>query len=568
MTWTAAEKAAIRWPERRDARRLWALLAIALLGWLPGLLTLPALDRDESRFAQASRQMVQTGDYVDIRLGESVRYNKPVGIYWLQAAAVHAARLVSDTSQDAIATYRVPSFLSGLLALFLTFWTMRAFASRTTAFLAAAILGLTVLLAVESEIATTDAALLATIVLAQGALLRVYLARDSGLPASSLTIMAGWVALGAGILIKGPVIAVVLGGTVAAISIGDRRWLWLKATQPLKGFAVAVAIVVPWAIAIGVSSHGAFYQQSLGHDFAAKVMGAQETHGAPPGYYLVLLAATFWPATLFLIPALAASVRCRNEPPVRFLLAWAGATFLVFELVPTKLPHYILPAYPALAMMIAFWISTAKGARSHGERFWRYVASVQFAVAMLAFVAVPFVLPPRFGAASPLWAEGGALLAMAAGGTAVVCVLRDRVREAFYAAATSALILYPVLVQGVVPQLQPLWLSHRLAVLVDRYARPHDPAIVAAGYSEPSLLFDVGGNTRIVGGPEAADITAAHGGLALIEDREKAAFLSQLGRLRAAATALDQVSGTDYSNGRKEHITIFRVSGQPPRNSD
>src|SRR5882672_7739452 len=76
----------------RLARRPYALLALlGLVLWLPGVLSLPPLDRDESRFAQASRQMVESGDVVDIRFGHVPRYKKPAGIYWLQAAATKLA---------------------------------------------------------------------------------------------------------------------------------------------------------------------------------------------------------------------------------------------------------------------------------------------------------------------------------------------------------------------------------------------------------------------------------------------------------------------------------------------
>src|SRR6516225_11083801 len=90
------------------SRRPFALLALlGLLLWLPGVLSLPALDRDESRFAQSSRQMVESGNWVDIRFGQVPRYKKPVGIYWLQAGATELASLVTGRD-DQIWTYRLP----------------------------------------------------------------------------------------------------------------------------------------------------------------------------------------------------------------------------------------------------------------------------------------------------------------------------------------------------------------------------------------------------------------------------------------------------------------------------
>src|SRR6516162_4781729 len=73
------------------ARALAVLLVVSLLGFLPGFFSIPPMDRDEARFAQATKQMVESGDYIDIRFQDEVRYKKPFGIYWLQAAAVKTA---------------------------------------------------------------------------------------------------------------------------------------------------------------------------------------------------------------------------------------------------------------------------------------------------------------------------------------------------------------------------------------------------------------------------------------------------------------------------------------------
>src|SRR5436190_17954747 len=70
------------------ARAVAFLLLCAMLFFLPGVFTIPPIDRDEARFAQATKQMVESGDFVDIRFQDDVRYKKPVGIYWMQAAAV------------------------------------------------------------------------------------------------------------------------------------------------------------------------------------------------------------------------------------------------------------------------------------------------------------------------------------------------------------------------------------------------------------------------------------------------------------------------------------------------
>src|ERR1700729_3574005 len=120
------------WAERALswlAGRPWATLSLlCLLLWTPGILSLPALDRDESRFAESSRQMLDSGNYVDIRFGQVPRYKKPAGIYWLQAATTAIASGIRApltghmTDHSRIWTYRLPSLLGGMAAVLLTFW--------------------------------------------------------------------------------------------------------------------------------------------------------------------------------------------------------------------------------------------------------------------------------------------------------------------------------------------------------------------------------------------------------------------------------------------------------------
>ena len=121
----------------RLAKRPFAtLFLLCFIAWVPGFFTLPPLDRDESRFAQASKQMIETGNYVDIRYSVGPRYKKPVGIYWLQAAST---KLFSEPPYNEIWTYRLPSLIGGFVAVFLAFWCARAFASPPVALIAAAL---------------------------------------------------------------------------------------------------------------------------------------------------------------------------------------------------------------------------------------------------------------------------------------------------------------------------------------------------------------------------------------------------------------------------------------------
>src|SRR5258708_4886953 len=141
------------------------LTICGLLLFLPGFFNIPPIDRDEARFAQATKKMVERGDLVDIRFQDEVRYKKRVGVYWLQAAGVETASALGlPRAQVRVWLYRIPSLIGAIGAVLLTYWTALAFVTRRGAVLAGLILGRSVLLGVEAGLAETAALLLLTVV--------------------------------------------------------------------------------------------------------------------------------------------------------------------------------------------------------------------------------------------------------------------------------------------------------------------------------------------------------------------------------------------------------------------
>src|SRR5215470_16864915 len=107
------------------------LVAMSLVCFLPGFFNIAPVDRDEARFAQATKQMIESGDYVDIRFQDEVRYKKPVGIYWAQAAAVRAGEALGvPHALTTIWLYRIPSLLGAIGAVLMTYWAALALVSR------------------------------------------------------------------------------------------------------------------------------------------------------------------------------------------------------------------------------------------------------------------------------------------------------------------------------------------------------------------------------------------------------------------------------------------------------
>ena len=378
---------------RSHARALLVLTAVGLLSFLPGFLQIPPVDRDEARFAQASKQMIETGDYVNIRFQDEPRFKKPVGIYWLQSFVVRAARATGVRhALTTIWLYRLPSLAGAIGAVWLTYWAALALVSRRAAVLAALMMAASVLLGVEARLATTDATLLLTTVAAMGGLARLYvsahgrpLSRAQGWGAAAVI----WTALAAGVLLKGPVIVLVAALCVAALVIRDRSIRWLAGLRPLVGLVWFAALVLPWFLTVSAQSGPALIADST-RDILPKLFRGMEGHGAPPGYYFVLFWVTFWPGSMLAGLAGRAVWTSRREPATSFLLAWLVSTWFVFELAATKMPHYVLPLYPAAAILIAHVVDT--GRLSRGPRFVHRLMSRGAEHALLWVIAVSILL--------------------------------------------------------------------------------------------------------------------------------------------------------------------------------
>src|ERR1700760_1320193 len=311
------------------------LVLCGLLIFLPGFFNIPPIDRDEARFAQATKQMVETDDFVDIRFQDDVRYKKPVGIYWLQSAAVETLSTFGlPRAQLRIWVYRIPSLIGAIGAVLLTYWTALAFVTRRGAALAGLMMASCVLLGAEARLAKTDAMLLLTVVAAMGAMARVYLSWQRGEeperpPWSWAAIF--WTALAGGILLKGPLILMFAGLTILMLAILDRNASWLWRLRPVWGLMWVLGLVLAWVVAVFMRAGNAFFADSVGGDMLSK-LAAQESHGAPPGLYLVLFWITFWPGAPLAGMAVPAVWRARREPGAQYLLAWLGAPPDLFEL--------------------------------------------------------------------------------------------------------------------------------------------------------------------------------------------------------------------------------------------
>jgi 4-amino-4-deoxy-L-arabinose transferase-like glycosyltransferase len=548
----------VRMVEGSHARLCAVLVLFSLVCFLPGFCSLQPMDRDEPRYAQATKQMLETGDFVDIRFQDEARHKKPVGIYWFQSAAVAVGEALGvPEARTTIALYRIPSLLGALATVLLTYWAALAFLGRRGAFLAAAFMGASVILMVEARLAKTDAVLAACSVAAMGGLARAYLGRG-GAPLSLPTLAAFWLGMAIGILVKGPLVPMFVGLAALVLSVKERSAGWLLALRLKAGGLLTLAIVLPWFVAIAIKSGGAFYSASVGHDMLGKVGTAQTYHWAPPGFYLIAFFATFWPAAILATIAIPFAWANRRDDLVAFTIAWIVPSWLVFEAVPTKLPHYVMPLYPATAILTVMAIRQGfVGPHRPGAK--------------LAALLIPFIPTGLMvGLAGAGWSLDGvipfvALPALLAASLISVYAWHQFTKGTVVKTAAMGLAASAALAIGVFGlaqrDLRSLKISPRLAE-VARAMPCESPQVATLGYREPSLVFLVGtGLEMLESGAEAAEYLK--GGtcrLVFVERRFEDDFRANLTRLAILPALSTRITGFNINSGRRLDIGAYAVS--------
>ena len=563
----------------QPAPALAIIAALALAAALAGVFTLPVLDRDEARFAQATAQMLATGDFVEIRFLDQPRHKKPAGIHWLQAAAV---ALTSSEAAREIWAYRLPSVLGAVLAAIATYLTGARLIGRRAGFAAGALLAVTVLLGSEGGIAKTDAMLCATAAFAFHGVAGLRTAKDRR-EARGFALLV-WVAMGVGVLVKGPVTPLAAGLCVLALIAIERRigWAWPLAWWP--GPLLGAALVLPWFTAVQITTDGAFLREALGQDVGPKLVSGHESHDGPPGYHLALVSVLFLPAIAALPAGLSGAVqRLRRGGAaangVKTALAFALPVWIAFEILPTKLPHYVLPAYPALAVIAGLGLANLKTA----PQVWlRLGALLMLAGAAFAGPGLLVVLHVSAGAPlMPVMVVSAAVLAPAL--ATAFAVTARRAGLALALCVLTALSWHAGMRGAALPAASDLFLSERAAKTALTLSGAAPGADIVSTFTEPSLVFALGGEV-ILTDPAALSRVPVQPGLArtyvIDESRwlsaedgdldadSRAARMDWLSALTEAACAEGAASGINYSRGPDTRVVAVYTTGCPPPNTD
>ena len=541
------------------------LITLCLLMFVPGMASIPPLDRDESRFTQATKQMIETGDFIEIRFQDEARNKKPIGIYWMQAVT---ADFLSSEPYNSIWAYRLPSVIGGILTVLFVFGLGAKLFDQETGLIGAGLTASSLLLIGETHIAKTDAILVACVTAAQLMVAHFFIAARQGAAQPPLrdSVLLG-LAFGLGVLVKGPMILFFVGLTVIALSFWEGRWRWISSMRPIFGLSIVILINVPWLVAIGLVTKGAYFTEAIGQDFLGKAMGAQESHWGPPGYYLATLLVGFWPGWLFLAPGIVYAIARRREGAVRFLLAWLVPAWIVLELAPTKLPHYTLPLYPALALLCAAAVMAGvRESRSFLDNVPVRIGAALWLMTTIALTgALVFYVPATYGTGTNIVLWILAVPILGAAGIAVLFLLRGEGENATAAAVVAGAIFAAVTLAGVMPRLEQVMVSRNAANLIAR-SNALPQAVAAVGFHEPSLVFQVG--TKMTLAQSAADaadfLTKTPNSVALVEQRRDVEFHQRLAQQNFVAEPLGNVKGLNYSNGDQVSLTLYRLRKTGP----
>ena len=542
-----------------SAMRPYALLILlTLAALLPGIAALPPVDRDEPRYMQASRQMVDSGDYVDIRFQDVSRYKKPIGIYWLQSAVVKASGMGADAPAW---VYRLVSVFAGIVSVCAIFAIGRSLFGERAGWIAGIALAGLFGLAFEGRIAKTDATLLAAALFAQGALAHIYVASRQARAPSRAAFWLFWIAQGAALLIKGPIILLLSLLTILALGLFGRHWRWLRALKPLPGVAVMALIAAPWIIAISLKVGWSFWQESVGKDMLGKAVSGQESHGFPPGYYFLTYSLMLWPfGAMALQGGLSALNRFRTDPRLAFMLAWYIPWWIFCEILPTKLPHYMLPAYPALLLLMAWWLESGGGTPAPAWQRW-FAHAARFGVALvgIGLAAIAVGLPLWFGQFSA-WGLLGAAALLAAGWLGLGLAPGWPPLRRVAATTIASLVGIGLLVAKVLPSVDQVWPAREIARTYKAVAPCAGSRLVSAGFGEPSLVFLTKADTLFTNGAGAAqNLLQNRCNVAAIAASQQDAFQAAFAQSPQKPVEVGRVESLNFSKGSAVAITLYRL---------
>jgi 4-amino-4-deoxy-L-arabinose transferase-like glycosyltransferase len=463
-----------------------AALSLLAVVWFGNIEFRKLVKPDEGRYAEVPREMVASGDWLTPRLNGIKYFEKPPLQYWATATAYSAFGLHHWTA-------RLWSALTGVLGIFVIWFTGRRLYGEPAGVLSALVAGSSVLYVALAHINTLDMGL--TFFMGSS-LCTFLLAQRQGIPVKErkLWMALSWAATAAAILSKGLVGLILPGLAIFVYSLLRRDWrIWLR-LEPLIGILLLAAIAAPWFVWVSIVNPefpGFFFI----HEHFTRFLTSAHRRVQPWWFFIPILLAGLLPWTVTAAAAVRQSWRAGAQAsgfdPGRFLVVWFATVFVFFSLSGSKLPSYILPMFPAAALLIGRYLTQAS------PRALAWQLAPMAAIGLVLAVITPFLhvarrseVPQELYDHYAIWLQVAGAMGAAGAMAAIVLVLRKRLVAAVAAAAAGGLLFTQLAVTGH-DSLNYVTSAYHLAQKINPVLRPGVPFYSVRTY-EQTLPFYIG----------------------------------------------------------------------------
>ena len=466
------------------APRGWSLLLlVAVLIWCGNLDYRKLSLSDEGRYSEIPRYMAASGDWVTPRLDGIKYFEKPPLQYWATAAAY---TLFGEHHWTA----RLWPAMTGLLgALLMYFAGSRLYGNRAGLY-TGMVLASSVLYAAMAHILTLDMGLAFFLTMAlAGMLIALDPRADARTNRFWMHVAAAGCALA--VLSKGLIGIVLPGAVVVLYMLVKRDIALLRRLHLVTGGLLFFAISAPWFIAVS-AANPEFAWFFFVHEHLERYTSTIHQRSQPWYFFIPILLAGMLPWTVTLCAAVPGAVKRltggKEFDPAVFALLWAGFIFVFFSLSGSKLPSYILPMFPALALIVGIYLVTVNG------RTFAYQLATIAVLALAGLAAVPFTANLASGSvtvemyrAQMPWLYAAAVTLLAGILYAMWCGWRGQVGRAVLICAFTGLTATQLLVTSE-DALSPAHSTYHLVQKLRPYLKPEVPFYSVGGY-EQTLPF-------------------------------------------------------------------------------
>ena len=470
----------------------WILLAVFAAGWFCNLGYRHLIRPDEGRYAEIPREMVVTGDWLTPRLNGFKYFEKPALQYWTTAAAF------SLFGQNEWAARLWPG-ITGFLGVLLVFWAGNRLFGPPAGLYGAAVAASSAIYVFIGHVLTLDMGL--TFFMSASVFAIAIAQRDAAGPAERRRwMLVAWAAAALAVLSKGLVGIVLPAGAAALYVLVERDWRRFAQLHILLGALLFLAITAPWFIAVSLANPE-FFRFFFIHEHFERFLTQEHGRYQPMWYFIPVLLAGIVPWIVSLFPALWrawARMPATEFRPQRFLLIWCAVVFVFFSVSSSKLGSYILPMFPALALLIGGYLATAAARVALAQA--SLAAALGIAIAAASPQAMRFAepnLPPELLARYVPWlASAGAALFVAAVVSAFFA-WRGRIEAAVLALAVGGFVSAQAVLSGH-EQLSPTYSAYHIVEKIRDRLKPDVPFYVVNTFDH-TLPFYLGRTVTMVG---------------------------------------------------------------------